>query len=72
MMNRGYARVTNAFSKKIENDSAAVVLGYFAYNFIKIHRPLRCTTAIAAGITDRLREVSELVALLETSERGSE
>jgi hypothetical protein len=57
MTNRRYTRLTNAFSKKIENHSAAVALGYFAYNFIKIHRTLRCTPAMAAGVTDRLWEV---------------
>ena len=58
--------------KAFENHSAAVALGYFAYNFIKIHRTLRSTPAMAAGVTDRLWEVSDLVALLEASERGLE
>jgi hypothetical protein len=48
--------LTNALSKKLENHSAAVALGYFAYNFITIHR----TPAMAAGVTDRLWEVSDL------------
>ena len=69
---RRYTRLTNAFSRKIENHSAAVALYYFAYNFIKIHGTLRCTPAMAAGVTDRLWEVSDLVALLETDERGLE
>ena len=66
---RRYTRLTNAFSRKIENHSAAVALYYFAYNFIKIHRTLRTTPAMAAGVTDRLWEVSDLVALLEAEER---
>jgi len=49
-----------------------VALGYFAYNFIKIHRTLRWTPAMATGVTDRLWEASEMVALLEASERGLE
>jgi IS1 family transposase len=69
---RRYTRLTNAFSRKIENHSAAVALYYFAYNFIKIHGTLRCTPAMAAGVTDRLWEVSDLVALLEADERGLE
>ena len=69
---RRYTRLTNAFSKKIENHAAAVALGYFAYNFIQIHRTLCMTPAMAAGVTDRLWEVSDLVALLEASERGLE
>jgi IS1 family transposase len=69
---RRYTRLTNAFSKKIENHAAAVALGYFAYNFIKIHSTLRCSPAMAAGVTDRLWEVSDLVALLEAEEMESE
>jgi IS1 family transposase len=68
MTNRRYTRLTNAFSKKLENHAASIALGYFAYNFIKIHRTLRCTPAMAAGVTDRLWEVSDLVALLEAEE----
>jgi IS1 family transposase len=69
---RRFTRLTNAFSKKIENHCAAVALGYFAYNFIKIHRTLRMTPAMAAGVTDRLWEVEDLVAAWETSERRLE
>jgi hypothetical protein len=69
---RRYTRLTNAFSKKIQNHAAAVALGYFAYNFIKIHSTLRCTPAMAAGVSDRLWEVSDLIALLEADERGLE
>ena len=42
--------------------SNASALGYFAYNFIKIHRTLRVAPAMAAGVTDRLWEVADLVA----------
>lgn len=52
--------------------SAAVALGYFAYNFIKIHRTLRVTPAMAAGVTDRLWDVEDLVAAWESSERRAE
>jgi len=69
---RRYTRLTNAFSKKIENHAAAVALGYFAYNFIKIHRTLRMTPAMTAGVTDRLWEVADLVAAWEASERRVE
>lgn len=51
---RRFTRLTNAFSKKVENHSAAVALGYFSYNFIKIHRTLRVTPAMAAGVTPHL------------------
>ncbi len=54
MGNRRYTRLTNAFSRKIENHAAAVALYYFAYNFVRIHRTLRVTPAMAAGVSDRL------------------
>ena len=72
MGNRRYTRLTNAFSRKIENHAAAIAWYYFAYNFVKIHRTLRVTPAMAAGVVDRLMEVSDLVALLEADERGLE
>ena len=72
MTNRRYTRLTNGFSKKIENHAASVALGYFAYNFIKIHRTLRTSPAMAAGVTNRLWEVSDLVALWEAEERRLE
>ena len=48
--------------------ASAVALTYFAYNFIRIHRTLKVTPAMAAGVTERLWEVSDLVGLLEASE----
>jgi IS1 family transposase len=65
---RRYTRLSNGFSRKLENHEAAVALNYFVYNFIRIHRTLRVTPAIAAGVTTKLWEVSDLVALLEASE----
>lgn len=66
---RRYTRLSNGFSRKIENHWAAVALNYFAYNFIRIHRTLRITPAMAADIADRLFDVSDLVGLLEAEER---
>jgi hypothetical protein len=68
MTNRRYNPLIDAFSKKIGNHSAAVALGYFAYNFIKIHGTLRCMPAMAAGVTIRLLEACDLVALLGASD----
>jgi IS1 family transposase len=65
---RRYTRLSNGFSRKLENHIAAVALNYFVYNFIRIHRTLRVTPAMAAGVTNRLWEVSDLVALLEAAE----
>jgi IS1 family transposase len=69
---RRYTRLSNGFSRKLENHAAAVALTYFAYNFIKIHRTLRMTPAMAAGVTDRLWDVADLVALWEEYERRAE
>jgi IS1 family transposase len=65
---RRYTRLSNGFSRKIQNHAAAVALNYFAYNFIKIHRTLRVTPAMAAGVTDRLWDAGDLVGLLEEEE----
>jgi len=65
---RRYTRPSNGFSRKIENHAAAVALHYFASNFIKIHRTLRVTPAMAAGVTDKLWDVGDLVSLWESYE----
>jgi len=67
---RRYTRLSNGFSRKIENHAAAVALNYFAYNFIKIHRTLRVSPAMAAGVSDHLWSVSDLVDLWESEEVG--
>ena len=72
MTNRRFTRLTNGFSKKIENHAAAVALGYFAYNFIKINRTLRVTPAMAAKVADRLWDVADLVALWEAYEEKAQ
>jgi IS1 family transposase len=69
---RRYTRLSNGFSRKLENHAAATALNYFAYNFIKIHRTLRMSPAMAAGVTDRLWSVEDLVALWEQYERRAE
>jgi len=55
-------------SRVIDNHAAAVALHYFAHHFIKIHRALRVTPAMAAGVTDKLWDVSNLVDLWEAEE----
>lgn len=62
--------MTSTFNRKILNPAAAVALYYFAHNLIKIHGTLRCTPAMAAGVTDRLWNVLELAVLLEVDERS--
>ena len=65
---RRFTRLTNAFSKKIENHAYAVALHMMYYNFVRIHSKLRMSPAMAAGVSDRLWEVSDIVALVEAEE----
>jgi hypothetical protein len=65
---RRFTRLTNAFSKKVENHAYAVALHFVFYNFVRIHKTLRVTPAMAAGRTDRLWEMKDIVALLEAQE----
>jgi len=65
----GYFESATGFSRKIENHAAAVALYYFSYNFIKIHRRLCVSPGMAAGVTDRLWSVGDLVDLWEAEER---
>ena len=58
---RRMTRLTNAFSKKVENLKAAYALHFAHYNFVRIHKSLRVTPAMAAGVTDRLWSVKELI-----------
>jgi IS1 family transposase len=64
MSMRRFTRLTNAFSKKVEMHVAAIAFHYAYYNFAKIHQTLRITPAMAAGLTDRLWSIEDLVALL--------
>lgn len=66
MSMRRFTRLTNAFSKKLENHCAAIALHFMHYNFARIHQTLRVTPAMAAGVTDHVWEVGEIVDLLGT------
>jgi len=68
MQMRRFTHLTNAFSKKIENHIHAVALHFMNYNFCRIHQTLRVTPAMAAGLTDRVWEISDIVSLLDTKE----
>jgi IS1 family transposase len=61
---RRFTRLTNAFSKKVENHAAALSIFYMHYNFVRIHQSLRVTPAMAAGVTDRLWDIQNLIAML--------
>jgi hypothetical protein len=64
---RRFTRLTNAFSKKVENHAAAIGLFHAHYNFCRIHKTLRVTPAMAAGVSKRVWEIEDLVALLPTA-----
>jgi IS1 family transposase len=66
---RRFTRLTNAFSKKVENHAHAVALHFMFYNFCRIHKTLRVTPAMAAGVTTRLWEIMDIVSVLEDWER---
>jgi len=73
MSMRRFTRLTNGFSKKVENHAHAIALHYMYYNFVRIHRSLRCTPAMAANVTSRLWEIEDIINLLPTpvaKERG--
>jgi IS1 family transposase len=65
MSMRRFTRLTNGFSKKIENHMHAVALHYMYYNFVRIHKTLRCTPAMEAGVSKKLWSIEDIVALLD-------
>ncbi len=69
MSMRRFTRLTNAFSKKVENLAAAVSLHFAFYNFGRVHQTLGTTPAVAAGVADHVWTLDELIGLLEAAER---
>jgi hypothetical protein len=70
---RHYTRLSNGFSRKMENHAAATALNYFAYNFIRIHRTLRTSPAVAAGrhgLAVEHRRFSHPLGVLRAAEGG--
>ena len=65
MSMRRFTRLTNAFSKRFANHCHALALYFVWYNFVRIHKSLRVTPAMAAGVTDRLWELEDLVQLAD-------
>jgi len=64
MQMRRFTRLTNAFSKKLANHEAAIALHYMHYNFARVHQSLRITPAMAAGVSDHVWSLEEIIALL--------
>lgn len=69
MSMRRFTRLTNTFSKKVENLSAAVALHFMNYNFCRIHQTLRVTPAMEAGVSNHAWTVDEIVGLLDRKEQ---
>ncbi len=67
MSMRRFTRLTNAFSKKVDNLQHAVSLHFMNYNFCRIHQTLRVTPAMEAGVTDHVWSLEELVGLLDSN-----
>ncbi len=67
---RRFTRLTNGFSKKLANHRAAVAIHFMHYNFCRVHKTLRVTPAMEAGLADHVWELAELVGLLEAREQA--
>lgn len=65
MHNRRYTRLTNAFSKKLENHYHSLALYFFFYNFLRIHKSLEVTPAMEAGLAQRVWEWGDLIELMD-------
>lgn len=68
MSMRRFTRLTNAFLKKIENHCHALALYFVYYNFVKIHKTLRVSPAMAAGISTKLWKIEDIIALIDSRE----
>jgi hypothetical protein len=64
MSMRRFTRLTNAFSKKIENHAAAIALHFMHYNLARVHTTLKTTPAMAAGVADKVWTIADIVGLL--------
>jgi len=71
MQMRRFTRPTNGFSKKVENLLYAVALHFMHYNFCQIHKTLRVTPAMEAGISDRLWNLEDIIGLLEIKDNSN-
>ena len=69
---RRFTRLTNAFSKKVENHAHAVAIHFMFYNFVRMHKTLRCSPAMAAGVTDKLWELADIIRITDEYETRRE
>jgi len=70
MSMRRFTRLTNAFSKKVENHVHALSLYFVHYNFMRIHKTLRVTPAMAAGLTDKIMGWEDIIAIMDAGEKN--
>ena len=68
---RRFTRLTNAFSKKVENHVYALALYFVHYNWMRIHTTLRVTPAMAAGLTTKIMGWEDIIAIMDAREAGS-
>jgi IS1 family transposase len=64
---RRFTRLTNAFSKKLENHAHSVALHYMHYNFARMHKSLRMSPAMAAGVTDKLWSIEDITIMVDAA-----
>jgi IS1 family transposase len=69
---RRFTRLTNAFSKKVENHAHSVALHFMAYNFVRTHGSLKCSPAMAAGVSQRLWDIGDIITVIEKWEARQE
>ncbi|SHI86002.1 hypothetical protein SAMN04488012_103129 [Palleronia salina] len=65
---RRFTRLTNGFSKKLQNHLHMLSLYFVHYNFVRIHKSLKCTPAMAAGVSDTLHDMAWIVSLIDARE----
>jgi hypothetical protein len=68
MSMRRFTRLTNGFSKKVENHGHSVAIHFMHYNFVRIHQSLRITPAMAAGVTNTLWSLTDMARVIENGE----
>ena len=68
MQMRRFTRLTNAFSKKLENHIASIAIHYMHYNFCRVHQTLRVTPAMEAGIADHVWTIAEMLSILDSKQ----